>query len=96
MGGWRAHRVVVEARHAVDALFGVVEVGGERSHAIAHRPVIELSHPVWVKVTKGHTPPILKFSRPLGGPRGMLVSPTKYRYACIKSSSIVRSKGSRE
>eukprot|EP00962_Isochrysis_galbana_P038883 scaffold13879_cov142-Isochrysis_galbana.AAC.1 len=30
------------------------------------------------------------------GPRGMLVSPTKYRYASSPCSSIVRSKGSRE
>eukprot|EP00962_Isochrysis_galbana_P020279 scaffold5910_cov103-Isochrysis_galbana.AAC.9 len=31
MGGWRAHRVIVEARHAVDvdALLRVVDVGGE-------------------------------------------------------------------
>eukprot|EP00962_Isochrysis_galbana_P023644 scaffold7147_cov130-Isochrysis_galbana.AAC.17 len=59
MGGWRAHRVIVEARHAVDALFRVVDVRGEIARDRASSAVIELSHPTWVK---GHTPPILKFS----------------------------------
>eukprot|EP00962_Isochrysis_galbana_P013288 scaffold3784_cov116-Isochrysis_galbana.AAC.1 len=42
MGGWRAHRVIVEARHAVDALLRVVNVGGEvtRDRAPADHRVV--------------------------------------------------------
>eukprot|EP00962_Isochrysis_galbana_P021465 scaffold6334_cov137-Isochrysis_galbana.AAC.10 len=42
MGGWRVHRVIVEARHAIDALLRVVDVGGEvaRDRATADHRIV--------------------------------------------------------